>query len=145
MKKQAHNRRVRESVMRQTVYGLAISGLVAAIAIMAGGAAPASACERQVYAGPCAQVYGPAYGYFGCYSGCSVHERLPDPELQYHSVSRRPQYYYVNQGPTYTGPGDFAPYPTYQEAAVYGWDSYRAHPRSRAWRYHGQPILRRYY
>jgi len=80
--------------MRQTVCGLAISGLVAAIAIMAAGAAPASACERLAYAGAC----GHAYGYFGCYGGCSIHERLPDPELQYHSVLRRPQYYYVNQG-----------------------------------------------
>jgi hypothetical protein len=38
------------------------------------------------------------------------------------------QYYYVNQGPTYSGPGDFAPRPTYHEGAygprVYG---YRAH------------------
>jgi len=94
---------------------------------------------------PVRAAYGPAYGYSGCYGGCSVHERLPDPELQYHSVIRRPQYYYVNQGPTYTGPGDFAPYPTYQEASVSGWDTYRVHPRFRAWRHHGQPILRRLY
>jgi hypothetical protein len=142
MKKQAHRKRVRESVMRQTICGLAISGLVAAIAIMT-AAAPASACERQVYASPCAQAYGPGYGYYGCYGGCSVHERLPDPELQYHSVGRSPRYYYVNQGPTYTGPGDFAPYPVYQEAAVYGWgyDGYRVHQR----RYHRQPVLRRLY
>jgi len=38
------------------------------------------------------------------------------------------QYYYVNQGPTYTGPGAFAPYPTYQESAVSGWDAYRRRP-----------------
>lgn len=131
--------------MRQTICELAISGLVAAIAIMAVGAAPASACERLVYAGPCAQAYGPSYGHYGCYGGCAVYERLPDPELQYHSVARIPRYYYVNQGPTYIGPGDFAPYPTYQEAAVSGWDTYRAYPRSRAWRHHGQPVLRRYY
>jgi hypothetical protein len=131
--------------MRQTVCGLAISGLVAAIAIMTAGAAPASACERQAYASPCAQAYGPGYGYYGCYGRCSVHERLPDPELQYHSVRRRPQYYYVNQGPTYAGPGDFAPYPVYQEAAVYGWDTYRVHRPSHAWRYRGQPVLRRLY
>jgi hypothetical protein len=38
------------------------------------------------------------------------------------------QYYYVNQGPTYTGSGDFAPFPTYQESAVSGWDAYRRRP-----------------
>ena len=43
-----------------------------------------------------------AYGY-GCNAcGGWVRERLPDPEQQY---------YYVNQGPTYTGPGAFAPHP----------------------------------
>ena len=34
------------------------------------------------------------------------------------------QYYYVNQGPTYTGPGDFAPYPVYQEGAISGYGHY---------------------
>jgi hypothetical protein len=53
---------------------------------------------------------------------------LPDPVQQYHSVSPAPQYYYVNQGPTYSGPGNFAPYPTYQESAVSGWDAYRHRP-----------------
>ena len=42
------------------------------------------------------------------------------------------QYYYVNQGPTYTGPGNFAPHPTYQETSVsYGnpyYGGYRARP-----------------
>ncbi len=46
------------------------------------------------------------------------------------------QYYYVNQGPTYSGPGNFAPYPTYQESAL-GWDGYRRHRRPH--------VLRRYY
>ena len=32
-----------------------------------------------------------------------------------------PQYYHVNQGPTYTGPGNYAPMPTYRENAQYGW------------------------
>ena len=31
-----------------------------------------------------------------------------------------PQYYHVNQGPTYTGPGNYAPMPTYQENVAYG-------------------------
>ena len=48
----------------------------------------------------------------GPLSGC------PIPTLQYGAVRAYvagPQYYYVNQGPTYTGPGNFAPYPIYQE------------------------------
>ena len=56
---------------------------------------------------------------------------------QYHPyASPVHQYYYVNQGPTYSGPGNFAPYPTYQESAL-GWDTYRRHRRSH--------VLRRYY
>jgi hypothetical protein len=52
---------------------------------------------------------------------------LPDPVHQY---------YDVNQGPTYSGPGNFAPYPTYQESAL-GWDGYRRHRRPH--------VLRSYY
>src|ERR1700738_4431310 len=103
--------------MRQT-----ISGLVAAIAGVTASAVPAMACGGglygsclpcgQTYFGPCAQAYFPAPVYTGCYTGCGwVHERLPDPVQQY---------YYVNQGPTYTGPGDWAPYPTYREGSVSG-------------------------
>ena len=118
--------------MRQT-----ISGLVAAIAVMAAGATPAMACGGLFdggcspcgYASPCAQSYVPAYvpTYSGCNTGCgAAYERLPDPDLQYGAVSMGlPQYYYVNQGPTYSGPGDFAPYPAYEEGGY----SYRAHPR----------------
>ncbi len=99
--------------MRQT-----ISGLVAAIALVAASAAPAMACG---YVSPCGQVYIPAPVYSGCYTGCGgwAYERLPDPVQQY---------YYADQGPTYTGPGDFAPYPTYREGTVYGWHAYRHHP-----------------
>jgi hypothetical protein len=107
--------------MRQT-----ISGLVAAIAVVAASAVPAMACggglfQGPAYASPCAHDYVPAYEYSGCNAGCGgwVHERLPDPVHQY---------YYVNQGPTYTGPGNFAPYPTYQESAVSDWDAYRRRP-----------------
>jgi hypothetical protein len=66
----------------------------------------------------------PAYSYSDCYAGCGgwAYERLPDPVHQY---------YYVNQGPTYSGPGNFAPYPTYQESAVSG--------------VHRERVLRRYY
>jgi hypothetical protein len=127
--------------MRQT-----ISGLVAAIAVVTVSAAPAMACGG-VFGGSC---YVPVYTYAGCYAGCWPHERLPDPVLQYGAVPyAAPQYYYVNQGPTYTGPGNFAPYPFYQEGAVSGRDAYR---RSRyhyghAPRHYGhhQYVQRRYY
>jgi hypothetical protein len=118
--------------MRQT-----ISGLVAAIAVVAASAVPALACGNGLFQGscsPCGEAYGspcappqvyvspaPTYGDAGCNGGCGgwAYERLPDPVHQY---------YYVNQGPTYTGPGNFAPYPTYQESAVSGWDAYRRRP-----------------
>jgi hypothetical protein len=109
--------------MRQT-----ISGLVAAIAVVAASAVPAMACGLfdsgcGAPCSPCGQIYAPAPVYSGCYS-CGPagygygYERLPDPVQQY---------YYVNQGPTYTGPGDFAPYPTYQEGSVSGWNGYHHH------------------
>ena len=116
--------------MRQT-----ISGLVAAIAVMTASAMPAMACGGGLFQSSCSpcgdpcgqtQFYQPqvyvapvAPAYSGCNSGCGgwAHERLPDPERQY---------YYVNQGPTYTGPGNFAPEPTYQEEALpYRHHSYR--------------------
>ena len=102
-----------------------ISGLVAALAVMAAGAAPAMACGET----PCGQVYIPAPVYSGCDIGCGgwAHERLPDPVQQY---------YYVDQGPTYTGPGDFAPYPVYREGRVYGWHGYRHHPYYYGYRGH---------
>src|ERR1700682_2530648 len=118
---------LQERVMRHM-----ISGLVAAVAVMA--AAPAMACGFN----PCGQpaVYvalPPPYSYSGCNpcGGCA-HERLADPEQQY---------YYVNQGPTYTGPGDWAPRRTYQEGYVsgsaYRYDGgYRARPYYRPWRAH---------
>ena len=88
-----------------------ISGLVAAAAVMIAGSAPANACGFSSCA-PVAPVYtgcntgcgGYSYGY-----GYGAYERLAEPTTQY---------YYVNQGPTYTGPGAFAPYPTYREDAV---------------------------
>jgi hypothetical protein len=102
-----------------------ISGLVAALAVMAAGAAPAMACGET----PCGQVYIPAPVYSGCDTGCGgwAYERLPDPVQQY---------YYVDQGPTYTGPGDFAPYPVYREGRVYGWHRYRHHPYYYGYRGH---------
>ena len=115
--------------MRQTV-----SGWVAAIAMDTASAAPAMACGglfqggcspcgSAYYESPCAE-YRPAPVVSTCNSGCG-YERLSDPARTYAGPT---QYYYVNQDPTYSGPGDFAPYPTYQESAVSGWDAYRRHP-----------------
>ena len=127
--------------MRQT-----ISGLVAAIAVVTASAVPAMACGGgglfqsscspcgQAYVSPCEQAEAyvpPAPVYSECNScGGWAHERLPDPVQQY---------YYVNQGPTYTGPGDFAPYPVYREGGVSGWRGY--HHRH----YYGYHHLHGYY
>ena len=127
-----------------------IKGLIAAIAVMA--AAPAMACgyngcwQQPVYVAPVA-----AFGYSPC-NPCIgwTRERLPDPEQQY---------YYVNQGPTYTGPGKLAPRPVYREGSIsgygYGYNRpyhhrahryYHRHHHGYAARYyHGQRVLRRYY
>jgi hypothetical protein len=128
-----------------------ISGLVAAVAVMS--ATPALACGGLFgswcspcgtgYVSPCAQTYVPAYTYSGCNTGCGWgYERLADPALQYHSAPMHHQYYYVNQGPTYTGPGAFAPYPTYDDAAS-GWGGYRHHYYGH--HHYRQPTLSRYY
>jgi hypothetical protein len=128
--------------MRQT-----ISGMVAAVAVMTVVAVPAMACGGGLFQGscspcgayvaPCAQAYvAPVYS--GCNTGCGgwAVERLPDPEAQYHSAHYPVhQYYYVNQGPTYSGPGNYAPYPTYQEDGVTGWGGYH-HRRHYGYGYH---------
>ena len=105
-----------------------VSGLVAAVAVLAASAVPAKACgggglfsalsSCSPCGSPCGQTYAaPSYSYSGCNSGCGgwAQERLPDPVQQY---------YYVNQGPVYSGHGSFAPVPTYQESAVSGWNAY---------------------
>ena len=134
-----------------------ISGLIAAIAVLS--AAPAMACGGGLFGAcsPCGQSYvsacappvyvAPVVNYGGCNIGCGgwAHERLADPEQQY---------YYVNQGPTYTGPGNLAPRPVYREGTIsgygYGYNRpYRAHRyyhRHHAARYYnGQRVMRRYY
>jgi len=117
----------------------AISGLVAAIAVVVASAAPAAACGGGWFI-PC-QGYVAAPVYWDCNSGCGgwAYERLPDP-IQ--------QYYYADQGPTYSGPGNFAPYPVYREGTVSGWGAYRRgsyygyrHPLRYGYRAHP----RRYY
>jgi hypothetical protein len=138
-----------------------ISGLVAALAVIAAGAVPAKACGFGCspcgYVSPCGAAYVQPY-YSGC-GGCgAVYERLPDPDVQYHSAPiAMPQYYYVNQGPTYTGPGDFAPHRVYQEGGVYGWGYHHRHYGYHAYghypwhhhhhwyRYGGQHVLHSYY
>ncbi len=73
----------------------------------------------------------------------------------------QPQYYYVDQGPTYSGPGNFAPYPAYEEGGVSGWRPYHHHHHyygyarhhSMRYGYYGhfhhygyrEHVLRRYY
>ena len=157
--------------MRQT-----ISGLVAAFAVMTAGAAPALACGftscspcAQGYASPCAPAYVPTVVGTGCNScgggwSYDAYERLADPAAQYypeHYAEPARQYYYVNQGPAYSGPGMFAPYPVYRENAMPGWGGYEHAPYHYGYRHHygyhhayrygyhhrygyGQP-LRRYY
>ena len=118
-----------------------IKGLIAAVAVMA--AAPAMACGYSACGQP--QVYvAPVAAYAGCNPcGGWVRERLPDPVQQY---------YFVNQGPTYSGPGNSAPRPYYREGSVSSYDrphyGYRAHRHHHGYahRYHqGQRVLRRYY
>jgi hypothetical protein len=132
---------------------LKISGLVAAIAVVAASAAPAMACGGLYgacspcgYVNPCAQTYVPAYTYSGCNPGCAVWvypERLPDPVQQYGAAPvASPQYYYVDQGPTFSGPGNFAPYRVYREGGVSGWDGYHRRHHHYGSREH---VLRRYY
>jgi hypothetical protein len=119
-----------------------ISGLVAAFAVMAVGVAPAKAC----YYGGCWSC--------GYVSPCgAAYERLPNPDVQYHSAIAAPQYYYVEQGPTYTGPGDFAPRRVYREQGIYrpyhygDHHAYRHYPwHHHHWhRYGGRPVLHSYY
>jgi hypothetical protein len=141
--------------------------ILSALAVLAAvtvRAAPALACGYGTCppcATPCAQTYTPTYSYAPAYSGCAtgcnsgwVFEHLAEPATQY---------YYVNQGPTYTGPGAFAPVPTYEEGAVSGpavygyrwhhhpdhWGGYTTYHHGLRYGYmpyhYGQRVLRRYY
>ena len=101
--------------MRQT-----ISGLTVLMAVMFAGAAPASAWCGGEFA-PCANTYTQAYAGCGC---GAAYERLPDPQAQYHRLVAQPQYYYVDQGPTYSGPGYFAPRRVYREEGLSDWRAY---------------------
>jgi hypothetical protein len=143
--------------MRQT-----ISALVAVIGFAIAGSAPAMACgytpcgtPAYAYPSVAAYPYQAPYACGSCGYGYGyAYERLAEPDTQY---------YYVNQGPTYTGPGRFAPYPTYHESAVIGYAYPRhhyyhgagvagpavyAHRHGYRWGrsayYHGRRVLRRY-
>jgi hypothetical protein len=120
--------------MRQT-----ISGLIAVIAVVAAGTVPASACGL-IETGCSPIVVAPVYS--GCDPCGAAYERLPDPDVQYGYYNNAPihQYYYANQGPTYTGPGDFAPYRVYEEGAIGVWSAYR-HP----YHYGYHPHMYRYH
>ena len=140
-------------------------GMIAAVAAMVAGASPAAACGygscspcAGAFVSPCAPAYVPVPAYTYSYSGCGAcsgwghYERLADPIAQYHRAVPAPQYYYVNQGPTYTGPGAFAPYPYYQEAgvegpAVYGHRWHHHHYRRHHYGpyYEGRRVLHSYY
>ncbi len=102
-----------------------ISGLFAVFAALFAGAAPAMACG---YYSPCQTYYAPVYAapaYAFSPVGCNTcgtawgYRQLADPQTQY---------YYVNQGPTYTGPGAYGPYPVYHETAITGWAAYERAP-----------------
>ena len=126
-----------------------ISGLVAVTAVMVAGAAPAMACGGSScatgYVSPCASSASTAYVHVRTgFAGCAGFEHLADPTTQYRYANPRPKYYYVNQGPTFAGPGAFAPYPVYEEASVVTYGAPHRH-RARAHYYRGQPVLRTRY
>jgi hypothetical protein len=115
------NTHQQERVMRQI-----ISGLIAAIAVVAAGTVPASACG--LLESNCGQVVAaPVYSGCNCGNGWAGYEHLADPEQQYGDYAAPVhQYYFADQGPTYSGPGEFAPYPVYREGAL-GWGGYHHH------------------
>lgn len=94
-----------------TAIGLVTASAAPALACGGGGLFSASSCSPcgQAYVSPCAQGYGYGQGYSYGYAGVQVYQQLPQPT---------PQYYYASQGPSFSGPGNYAPYPTYQETAL---------------------------
>ncbi|PDT74825.1 hypothetical protein CO675_23560 [Bradyrhizobium sp. C9] len=146
-----------------------IKGLIAAVAVMV--TAPAMACGFNPCGAPVYAAPAVTYGCGGCggygygYGGYGAVERLPDPDAAYPGAAQ--QYYYVNQGPSYTGPGNWAPRPYYREGygrPYYGYRHYGYRHHYRPYRPHygyrygyaphrygyaphryGHPVLRRYY
>ena len=125
-----------------------IKGLLAALAVTTAGVAPAAACGwgggccNTGYVSPCAQTYVPTYSY--SYNPCGTcgtswgYERLAEPTTQY---------YYVNQGPTYSGPGAFAPQGEYQEEALptYGYHHYGYRHHGYGYGWHHRPYHHRWH
>jgi hypothetical protein len=109
--------------MRKTMMGLAVA-FAAAVS-----AAPASACGYSscYNSGWNSGYSGGLFGNFGL-SGCNPCGSSFATPWQYgHLPYAQPyatssQYYWVNQGPTYSGPGMFAPAPYYQANTVSGYD-----------------------
>lgn len=111
-----------------------IAGFATALIVLGAGAAPAAACGGYGCA-PCSTAAPCGVAYSGYGYDYVAFERLPTIAVpRWYAV---PQYYYVNQGPTYTGPGAFAPLPAYQQRAVrsrYGYGYGYGHGY-----YHGGP------
>ena len=97
--------------MRQYLVGLAAAVAVTVTVASAPAMAGCGGCAPVYSYSSCNPCGGTSWGY----------ATLPAP-VQYYSV--QPQYYYVNQGPTYTGPGMYAPVASYQQRAVAGWSGY---------------------
>lgn len=97
-----------------------LSGWVAGAALAATMAV--SSAQACAVSGPCHEGHH-VFAFMTDYA-YAIPEHLPDL-LGPLAHGRAPQYYYVNQGPFYSGPGNFAPVPTYQERAVTGWQTYR--------------------
>ena len=112
-----------------------LRGLAAVCVVVGASTLPASAsCQRYVNLSPC-DYGGASYGY----AGASYYEVLPQRGLLNSLRAHPAQYYYVEQGPTFSGPGMFAPYPTYQETAVSGWRGYQRGYSSGEFGYDGGP------
>jgi hypothetical protein len=135
-----------------------IKGMVAAFAVMTAGAAPAMACGyspcASTYYAPTytyepAYTYAPTYTYNStpAYSGCGGCNTAATGWGYEHLAEPSTQYYYVNQGPTYNGPGSFAPEPVYQEDAAptyYGY-GYRHHTHPYGYHHYGYAHHYHYY
>jgi hypothetical protein len=114
--------------MRQYVFGLAAAVAVAASSAPAmagcGSCGPSYSYAPAVsfnygYGGGCAQAFANPCTYGAANWAVAT---VPAP-VTYYAV--QPQYYYVNQGPTYTGPGMYAPSVAYQARSVGGWSGYQ--------------------
>lgn len=114
--------------MRQYLIGLAAAAAVAVVSAPAmagcGGCGPAISLPSFSSCNPCGGGgYAGGWGAYNYNGGSWGYATLPQP-VQYYAVQPQAQYYYVNQGPTYTGPGAFAPLVSYQQRAVGGASGY---------------------